>query len=120
MCATTEQLAVFRKVLQSHGLHPHHNQNTLRDVPHGLVSQHHAFSFNGDLLFSPDVCGACLSHGLLRQVRLRMAQDDSDNSGWKSHTWNVSELVWNSSPPVSGDEAWRYQNCEERPPLRMP
>ncbi len=51
------------------------NTNKLRDVEMEYVSDGHAFSLNGELLYSFDVCGSCESHAFLLALKMGLAKN---------------------------------------------
>lgn len=73
MCLTENYLEKYRRHLVSEGYKQHPSGNKLRDADDQYAEKGHMFSFNGDILFSFDVCGSCEAHALLLGVRSGLA-----------------------------------------------
>lgn len=73
LCHTQKYLDLYKDYLQEQGLGEHLSQNKLRDTDVKYVSEGHSFSFNGELLYSYDVCGNCEAHALLLGLRKNLA-----------------------------------------------
>ena len=66
LCFSTRYLEMYRKFLTREGFPRHHDvENRLRESEDVWVEHGHSFSYNGEQLFSFDVCGPCEAHGLL-------------------------------------------------------
>jgi len=52
------------------GLPAHHANNKLRDVDDKYYEGKHIFAFNGEIVCSFDICGACEAHALLSAVNV--------------------------------------------------
>jgi hypothetical protein len=77
MCLQDAYLNVYRDHLKAEGYQPHLAQNKLRDTDNKYLDEGHTFSFNGEILFSYDVCGNCEAHAL--QLGLQLGLGRSDN-----------------------------------------
>lgn len=68
-------LARYKGFLEQAGLRKHASLNKLREVEDKFVTDGHAFSMNGEILYSYDVCGGCEAHALLYALRHDLASN---------------------------------------------
>lgn len=61
--------------MRSEGLIPHHAANKLRDSEDKYTDDGHVFAFNGEILYSYDVCGSCEAHALQLGLSMKLSDD---------------------------------------------
>lgn len=62
---TDSYLSTYQDYLKAQGLKRHFAENKLRDTEDRFVDDGHSFSWNGEILYSYDVCGNCEAHAIL-------------------------------------------------------
>jgi hypothetical protein len=67
-------LARYKEYMEAAGVTKHSVRNKLRDVEDKYVEDGHVFSFNGEILYSYDVCGGCEAHAILYALRHGLAE----------------------------------------------
>jgi hypothetical protein len=75
LCLSDAYLIQYREFLKAQGLPQHPSENKLRDVEERFFTEGHAFSFNGDILLSFDICGPCESHAMLLSIQAGISMD---------------------------------------------
>jgi hypothetical protein len=68
-----EYLILYRDKLQSEGYLQHTSNNKLRDSDEKFNRNGHCFSFNGEIMYSYDICGSCEAHAMLFAVKSGLA-----------------------------------------------
>ena len=71
MCFSDTYLEKYRVHLSNAGLaqHPLGTTNKLRDTDDFYAKAGHSFSFNREIIYSYDVCGACEAHAILKMIK---------------------------------------------------
>ena len=73
----------------------------MRDTSNELVDDGHAFSWNGDILFSFDVCGHCEAHALLVGLMKWQALTHRSGSGNGNTDYNTTNISKEISRDIS-------------------
>lgn len=74
LCHSEEYLDRYKSFLQTQKLNKHQAANKLRDAEDKYVDDGHLFSWNGELLYSYDVCGNCEAHALELGYSLHLSE----------------------------------------------
>ena len=69
-----------------------YNNNKLRESDDYYFNKGHAFSYNGDLIHSFDICGNCEAHALLLTITSTSTTEKGHNSDLYYTQTNVSNL----------------------------
>ena len=73
LCMSEEYLITYRDKLQSEGYLRHKSNNKLRDSEEKFNRDGHCFSYNGEIMYSYDICGNCEAHAILFAVKSGLA-----------------------------------------------
>lgn len=69
---------MYRDKIESEGFSQHNSDNKLRDSEEKFSREGHCFSFNGEIMYSYDICGNCEAHAMLFAVKSGLAATVED------------------------------------------